>query len=162
MPAPAAAQKRALEEPVAGHAADLFERGDAGECLADAVVAAALGALLVLKTVRRGLRFATRDPRALATACRRDLVAFLADQRVPVAPSATLAELGAVLEREFVVEAGHFVRHASAARFGPPGDADAAVRRARRELRLLRRQMRRELGLAGRVRGALSVRSLSV
>ena len=130
--------------------------------LAFLVVGAALGALLAVKLLRRELRFATRDPRALATACRRDLVAFLADQRVPVASSATLAEVGAVLEREFVVEAGHFVRHASAARFGPPGEADVAARKARRELRLLRRQMRRELGLAGRVRGALSVRSLTV
>jgi len=125
------------------------------------VVLAAVAALLAVKLGRRELRFATGDSRALASACRRDLVGFLADQRLGLSPSATLEEVGEIVEREFVVDAGPFVRSVSLARFGRPEEGERAARRARRELRTLRRQMRRELRLLDRIRGALSVRSLT-
>ena len=121
-----------------------------------------VAALLVVKAVRRRLRFLARDPRTLAGACRRDLVGFLADQGLDPPASATLAELGAAVEREFVVDCTSFIESATAARFGPPDEATTAIRRARRELRLLRKHVASRLGLRRRVRGALSVRSLMV
>jgi hypothetical protein len=118
--------------------------------------------VLGLKRARRELRFATRDPRAIAGACRRDVAGFLADQGVSLPGSTTLEELGRLVEREFVVDAVPFVRSVRHARFGRPADAEEAARGARRELRVLRRQMRRELPAAARVRGAFSLRSLVV
>jgi hypothetical protein len=112
--------------------------------------------------VRRALRFASRDPRRLAGACRRDLIAFLADQGVEIAPSATLAQVGEAVEREFSVPAGAFVRATALARFGPPGEADRAVGRARRELRRLRSQLRQALSALERARGAVSLRSIAL
>jgi len=123
---------------------------------------AGAGALLIAKEVRRRLRFADRDPRSLAGACRRDLEGYVADQGVTVPRSATLAELGALVENRFGVDADPFVGALTEARYGRPGTAASRVRRARSELRRLRRRMSRQLGLPDRVRGALSVRSLGV
>ena len=125
------------------------------------VIAAALALLVGLKALRRELRFLGRDPRRVATACRRDLVAFLSDQRFSFQPSATLTEVGDAVERAYRVNATPFVRAATAARFGPPDSAADAARRARRELRSLERQIRKELGLGSRARGLLSLRSLA-
>jgi transglutaminase-like putative cysteine protease len=126
------------------------------------VIGAGVAGVVAVKTVRRSLRFASRDPRRLAGACRRDLIAFLADQGVEVAPSATLAEVGEAVEREFRVPASAFVRAAALARFGPPEDAGRAVGRARRELRRLRSQLRHALTALERARGAVSLRSLAL
>lgn len=128
-----------------------------------ALLACGLGASIALAKlfVRRG-RYLTRDPRRLAGACRREVVEFLVDQRIAVASSLTLAELGREIEREFVVDADPFVGALARARFGPSGEAGDAIRCARRELRLLRRELRRQLGLPSRVRGALRLRSLTV
>ena len=125
------------------------------------VLGVALAAVVLLKAVRRTLRFASRDPRRIATACRRDLISFLADQGVEVSPSATLAELGETVEREFHVPSRAFVGAAAEARFGPPAQADQALVRARRELRRLRGQIRHALSFFERVRGAVSLRSLA-
>jgi transglutaminase-like putative cysteine protease len=130
--------------------------------LALAVIAAGLALLFLVKTVRRALRFATRDPRALAGACRRDLVGFLADQGVELDASATIGEVGRAVQEMFAIDAGRFVGFATAARFGPPGDSGRAVSRARHELRRVRAALRRELGLVGRLRGAVSLRSLAL
>jgi transglutaminase-like putative cysteine protease len=126
------------------------------------VVAALVVFLWLLKATRRRLRFVGGGPRRVAGACRRDLVAFLADQRVSVSPSATLDEIGTIVRVRFSVSAAPFVRAVSAARFGPPGEADAAARRARSELRALERELRREISAAERARGALSFRSLLI
>jgi protein-glutamine gamma-glutamyltransferase len=125
------------------------------------ILALAIAAVVAGKALYRGLRLARRDPRALATACRRDLVGFLLDQRVPVPASATLAELGELIERRFGVDARPFVGHVNAARFAPPTSGERAARRTRRELGRLRRGLRGRLSLASRVRGALSLRSLA-
>jgi hypothetical protein len=90
------------------------------------------------------------------------VVGFLADQGVDVPPSATMPEIGATLDRFYSVDAGSFVRDVTLARFGPPAQAGEALRRARRDLREIRRGLRRRLGAVSRVRGALSLRSLSV
>jgi len=126
------------------------------------VLGCALGLLLGVKELRRRLRYAGRDPRHVATACRRDLEGFLADQRVTFASSATLEEVGAFVEKRYRVDADPFVRATSDARFGAPGNADAAAGKARRELRSLLRQVRRQISAGGRLRGALNVRSLTV
>ena len=125
------------------------------------VVALALAALLAGKAVYRMLRLTRRDPRAVATACRRDLVGFLLDQRVQVPASATLLELGQLVERTFGVDARPFVGEVNTARFAPPASGERAARRTRRELSRLRRALRGRLSLASRVRGALSLRSLA-
>ena len=126
------------------------------------VIGGGIAALLVLKALRRSARFATRDTRELAGACRRDVAGYLADQGVDVAPSATLPDLGALLQRFYSIDATSFVHDVTVARFGPPAEARPALRRARRDLREIRGGLRQRLGLASRVRGALSLRSLSV
>jgi protein-glutamine gamma-glutamyltransferase len=145
--------------------------GGAGGAAADAgrtvlapvllILALAVAAIVAGKALYRALRLARRDPRALATACRRDLVGFLLDQRVPVPASATLDELGQLIERTFGVDADPFVGHVNTARFAPPASGKRAARRTRRELGRLRRALRGRLSLASRARGALSLRSLA-
>jgi len=77
-------------------------------------------------------------------------------------PSATLAEVGEAVEREFRVPAHSFVRAAATARFGPPREARRALARARRELKRLRGQIRHALSILERARGAVSLRSLAL
>ena len=108
------------------------------------------------------LRFTGHDPRALASACRRDLVGFLADQGFDLSPSSTLTEVGEILDRYYAVDGRSFVRATAYARFGPPERADESAARARRELRRLRRDLRHQLSAMSRFRGAISLRSLTV
>jgi anti-sigma factor RsiW len=77
-----------------------------------------------------------------------------------VGRSATLSELGETLARTFRIDAEPFVAAAGEARYGPPARADAAARRARLELRSVRRQLRRSLRAWDRFTGLVSVRSL--
>lgn len=126
------------------------------------VLGGAVAALVVLKAVRRSARFATRDPRALAGACRRDVVGYLADQGVELPESASMSEIGTTLQRFYSVDASPFVKDVTLARYGPPTQAGEALRRARRDLREVRRRLRQRLSVVDRVRGALSIRSLSV
>jgi protein-glutamine gamma-glutamyltransferase len=138
------------------------DRGPSLLLLLVLVLGGAYAAIVVLKTVRRSMRFATRDHRLLASACRRDLVAYLADQGVELARSTTLPELGAMLDRYYAVDADRLVRDLTVARFGPPGAVREALSRARRELREVRRILRGRLGISSRLRGAASLRSLSL
>jgi hypothetical protein len=73
-----------------------------------------------------------------------------------------MPEVGAMLQRFYSVDATSFVRDVTVARFGPPAPATEALRRARRGLREIRRDLRQRLGVVNRVRGALSLRSLSL
>jgi len=126
-----------------------------------ALVALALGAAIVLlKALRRGRRYLTRDPRRIAGACRSELADYLVDQRVRLPAGATLEDVGAAARAELAVDAGAFVRAAAAARYGPPAQSGRAARSARRELRRLRRALRRRLAIRDRIRGLLSLRSL--
>ena len=138
------------------------DKGPSIVALAFLVLAVAVGAIIGLKALRRALRFAGRDHRALAAACRRDIVGFLADQGFDLPPSATLAEVGHALDRYYAVDAAPFIRAATVARFGPPAEARPAVDRARRELRRLRRNLREQLTALNRFRGAVSLRSLTM
>jgi transglutaminase-like putative cysteine protease len=126
------------------------------------VIAVALALLLAVKALRARARFLGHDPRRTAGACRRDLVAVLVDQGFSFPPSATVAEVGEIVERVYRVNTTPFVRAANAARFGSPETAGDAARRARRELRTLRAQLRKELSTLSRVLGALRLRSLAV
>ena len=132
-------------------------------CSGSSVCSLAAGALLLVaaKTARRQLRFASKEPRRIASACRSDLVGYLADQGVDAPPSLTLSELGELVETEFAVNSDPYVHSLSEARFGPPAESGPAIRGARRELRLLRRELGRQLGFGRRLRGTLSARSLT-
>jgi transglutaminase-like putative cysteine protease len=138
------------------------DRGPGIFALLALVIGGAIAAVLVLKAIRRSAQFATRDPRALASACRRDIVGFLADQGVDLPPGATMPEIGAILQRFYSIDATPFVRDVTVARFGPPERAGEALGRARRDLRQLRRSLRARLGVGSRARGAVSLRSLSI
>jgi transglutaminase-like putative cysteine protease len=133
--------------------------GSLGKLLA-LLFGVAFALLVLIKAARRHLRYASPDPRGLATACRADLRDFLADQGIRVAPSAGPDELASLLRAALEVDAVPFVSALAAARFGPTPEADAAAARARTELTRLRAQVRRRLGIARRVRGLVSLRSL--
>jgi protein-glutamine gamma-glutamyltransferase len=126
-----------------------------------AVLAAAIGGIVLAKAGIRLRRSARRDPRSVAAVCRQELTSFLVDQRVETPRSATLAELGDLFQREFAVEPEAFVAAATAARFAPPAEASAAALMAKRELRGLLQIARRSLSWPDRVRGLLSLRSLT-
>jgi transglutaminase-like putative cysteine protease len=143
-----------------GSASRRDDRGASLLRLLGALAAALVALIAVAKLLLRRLRYVTRDPRRVATACRRELIDFLVDQRVDIARSATLAELAHVVSSQLSVDARAFVDAAGAARFAPPPRAQPAARRARRELRALLRRLRRRLGPLERARGLLSVRSL--
>jgi transglutaminase-like putative cysteine protease len=140
-------------------------RRAAGGSLVRLLLLVALGLTAAIGLVKLGVRksrFLTRDPRRVAAACRRELGDFLADQRVAVPESATVAELGELLEREAGLDASRFVDAVDAARFGPPARAADASRVARVELRELVRELRRRLSAWERFRGLVSLRSLGL
>jgi transglutaminase-like putative cysteine protease len=127
------------------------------------LLAAGVAAVIVLvKHGRRRLRYVTRDPRRIATACARELAEFLHDQRVPAPRAATLHELGATISDKYGIDATEFARAAATARYGPHGEAVAAAGRARVELRELKRKLRRGVFILDRLRGLVSVRSLGL
>src|SRR5207244_8441682 len=95
-------------------------------------LAAVAGGIVLTKVGFRMRRSARRDPRGVASACRQELASFLVDQRIEAPRSATLSELGEIVQREFGVDSGEFVAAATAARFGPSEGAAAAAVAARR------------------------------
>jgi protein-glutamine gamma-glutamyltransferase len=141
------------------------EESGGGGLSVSQVILLALGALLLLlaaaKVARRRSRYLTRDPRRLATACRRELVELLADQRIDVPPAATLGELRSLVRDETGVELRRLVSALGLARFGPSAGAPAAARAARAELRAARRSLRRAFSPGARFRGTFSLRSVT-
>jgi len=135
-------------------------RGGSLILLVLALLGIVVAVVVVTKLAVRRVRYATRDPRRVAAACRRELSEYLLDQQIEGARSATLHELGALVRYELSVEPDAFVAAATAARFGPPAGSAAAARQARRELRALLRSIRRHLSTRDRLRGLLSLRSL--
>ena len=104
----------------------------------------------------------TRNPRRIASACAQELAEFLHDQRLPASRAATLHELSDTIAEEFSVDAGEFARVTTMARYGPLAEAADAARRARIELRELKRKLWRGLFVLDRARGLVSVRSLGL
>jgi protein-glutamine gamma-glutamyltransferase len=141
------------------------EEGGGGGLSVSQAILLTLAALLLLfaagKLARRRSRYLTRDPRRLATACRRELVELLADQRIDVPPAATLGELRSLVRDETGVELRRLVSALGLARFGPSAGAPAAARAARAELRAARRSLRRAFSPGARVRGTFSLRSVT-
>jgi hypothetical protein len=122
--------------------------------LVAAGLVAAIAAAKVGVRQRRYLR--SRDPRATAAACLRELADLLRDQGVRVPDSATPGELAELAREATGVDAERFAAAADRARFG----RTPAPREARAELRALKRSLRRELTYVARLRGFLSLRSL--
>jgi hypothetical protein len=106
------------------------------------------------------VRYLTRDPRRLAGAARRELVDFLADQRIAVGSSATPEELHELVRAELGADGRPFAQALAEARFGPPDGSAAAATSARKELRKLLRLLRHRLGRPARLRGLVAIRSL--
>ena len=126
------------------------------------LAAGVAAAIVVLKLARRKSRYLTRDPRRIAVACVRELAEFMQDQRVPAAQAATFRELGVTVADRLGVDASRFAQAATAARYGPREDAREAAGSTRRELRHLKRRLRKRLAWSDRARGLLSVRSLGL
>ena len=147
-------RSRERAQPAAGDGVGSLLRVLAGLALLAAI------AIGVAKLAVRRWRYATRDPRLIAAAARRELTGFLADQGVAVPSSATPGELRLLVEAALQVDARGFTGALSAARFGPPGQAADAARRARRELRSLLHVASGRLTTAQRVRGFVTLRSL--
>ena len=143
----------AVSHPIGPRGASLLE-------LLAIVLGAILAAILGLKLVRARLRYLTRDPRRLASASRRELIEFLVDQQVEIAPSVTFTELAVVLNERYGIDAEGFSSVAGRARFGSPPAAEDAGARFREELRGLRRLLRRRVRTSERLLGAISLRSL--
>jgi hypothetical protein len=116
--------------------------------------------IALAKTARRRTRYATNDARRLSSACRGELVDFLADQGIAIPASAAPDDLARRLRERLEVDAGPFAASLAQARYGPPETAPAAARRARSELRDLQAQIRSRVGRVRRVRGLVSLRSL--
>ncbi|HEX4323515.1 MAG TPA: transglutaminaseTgpA domain-containing protein [Gaiellaceae bacterium] len=126
-----------------------------------AFLAAAIGAIVLTKTAVHMTRKVRREPRAVAAACRQELTSFLLDQRIEAPRSATFGDLGDLFRREFGVRPEAFVAAATAARFCPARDAAPAAATAWRELGALLEVARRSLTRRDRLRGLLSLRSLT-
>jgi hypothetical protein len=125
------------------------------------LAALAMGLLFVGgKLVRRRRRFLTGDPRRIAAACRSEVVEYLLDQGVDVPSSASLADLRSLVRRGTGVDPRAFVEALGLARFGPASIAPTAARSAKRELRIVRRRLRRSVPITARLRGLISPRSL--
>ncbi len=128
------------------------------------VVVAGLAALVLLLVVAklafRRSRFLTGDPRAIATACRRELVGYLLDVGITIPRNLGIAELGEVVLKRTGVDSGRLVEHMGLARYGPPSASADAAREAKSELRAVRRRLRRAIPFGRRARGLFSIRSL--
>ena len=156
--------RSAADVPVRGLSAPLPEPSRTPSLVVFLLLLAAgvAATIVLLKLARRKARYLTRNPRRIAAACARELAEFLEDQRVPSSRAATLHELGEAVAERFGVDADAFAREATIARYGPRPEAGAAARRARVELRELKRRLRRGLFVLDRARGLVSVRSLGL
>jgi transglutaminase-like putative cysteine protease len=124
------------------------------------VAGASVGGIVLTKRGVTSIRRLPRAPRRVAAACREELAAFLLDQRIEPAASATLNELGELVRQVFGADTRRFVAATTAARFGRIEHAEAAAREARRELRDLLDIIRGGLSRRERLLGLLSLRSL--
>lgn len=144
-----------------GVAPVIRERGASLLKLLFIVAAAAAAGIALVKRGVRARRAATRDPRRLAMASRREVLDFLLDQGVEVPRSATPRELSAQLKRLFAVDGDAFAAALAAARYAPPRESRTASRLLRRELRGVLQGLRASIGVPRRLRGAVSLKSLA-
>ncbi|HEU5065593.1 MAG TPA: transglutaminase domain-containing protein [Gaiellaceae bacterium] len=134
-----------------------------GSGVAGLVVLAVLVAALLFVLIKLGLRrsrYLTQDPRRTAAACRSELVEYLRDQRIDVPASIGTRELGELLGTRIGVNATGFADALGRARYGPLSRAREAAQDARREVKAVRRGLRRAIPPGRRFRGLFSLRSL--
>ena len=119
------------------------------------------GGVVAGKWARRRHRLRRRDPRALASGVRAELVAALLDRGAAEAAVATPTDLRRTTERVLTLPAGALTDALAEARFGPLDGARSAARRARTELGQLLRAARSRETPVERLRATLSLRSLT-
>jgi protein-glutamine gamma-glutamyltransferase len=124
------------------------------------IVVVLVGAVLVLKAASVRWRYLRRGPRAHAAAAYHDLVTFVGDQGLEVRPDDTFDELAKRIQATFGVDAEAFAHSAGRARYAPLPLAEREARLLRRELRAVKRDVRRRLTARERATGALRLRSL--
>jgi hypothetical protein len=122
-----------------------------------AALVAMLTALAKIAAVR--WRYLRRGPRAQAAAAYHELSTFLGDQGVPPQSSRTFEELARELDRVYGVDGVGFAQAASRARYGPDRGARSAEHDMRRELRGVKRNLRRQLTWRERATGAVRLRA---
>ncbi len=122
-----------------------------------AALVAGLTALAKAAAVR--WRYLRRGPRAQAAAAYHELSTFLGDQGVPPQSSRTFEELARELDRVYGVDGVAFAQAASRARYGPDRGARGAEHEMRRELRGVKRNLRRQLTWRERATGSLRLRA---
>jgi hypothetical protein len=125
------------------------------------VVAAALvlAAVALAKLLLVRWRYLRRGPRAVAAAGFHELATFAGDQGMDVSSNLTFEDLAGRLGRAYGVDASGFAECASAARYAPMADALPAARAVRRQVRSVKRGMRRTLTRRERATGALRLRT---
>lgn len=123
-------------------------------------VALLLAGLAGIKEWRRRRRYHGDDPRRRASAARAELAGFLRDQGAQVSADAGVGSLRRELAR-FGVRSDGFAAAFARARYGPPPGAVGAAADARRELDTILDAVRARLGPGRRLRGFLTVRSLT-
>ncbi len=117
---------------------------------------AAAVALVGAKWARRARRLRRREPRALASGVRAELVAALVDRGAAVEAVATTADLRLTAERVLATPSGALTDALAEARFGPLRGARAAAVRARAELGHVLDAARSRETPSDRLRAALS------
>jgi hypothetical protein len=88
-------------------------------------------------------------------------VGALLDRGVALAPAMTTSDLRRATERVLALPVGALTDALAEARFGPPGEARSAARRARGELASVLAAARARETPGERLRAALSLRSLT-
>jgi transglutaminase-like putative cysteine protease len=124
------------------------------------IVVVLVAAVLVLKAASVRWRYLRRGPRARAAAAYHDLVTFVGDQGLEVRPEETFDDLARRVQQTFGVDAAAFAHSATRARYAPMPLAEREARLLRRELRAVKRDVRRRLTARERATGALRLRSL--
>ncbi|MEP6640490.1 MAG: transglutaminaseTgpA domain-containing protein [Gaiellales bacterium] len=124
------------------------------------IVVVVLVAVLILKVAGVRWRYLRRGPRAQAAAAYHDLVTFVGDQGLEVRPDDTFDDLAERVQRTFGVDAAAFASSATRARYAPLPLAERESRLLRRELRAVKRDVRKRLTARERATGALRLRSL--
>jgi hypothetical protein len=119
-----------------------------------------LAAVLALKALAVRWRYLRRGPRAKAAAAYHDLATFVADQGMELRPDDTFEELAERVEKTFGVDTAAFATTASRARYAPLAVAEPEARVLRRQLRTIKREVRRRLTARERAGGALRLRAV--
>jgi protein-glutamine gamma-glutamyltransferase len=124
------------------------------------IVVVVLAAVLALKAASVRWRYLRRGPRAHAAAAYHDLLTFVSDQGLEVRPDDTIDDLAKRVQQTFGVDAAAFAHSATRARYAPLPLAEREARLLRRELRAVKRDVRKRLTARERATGALRLRSV--